>query len=137
MVSHEIRNPLSAILMSSEAISSTIDESVKTKSSPSGISLSDPDVCSLSEAASIIITCAQHQKRIVDDILTLSKLDASLLSVSAEKIDPVATIKHAISLHQQEFKSARVDGRIQIHDSYRQLGVDRVFLDPSRLLQVG
>ena len=36
------------------------------------------------EAAETIIYCAMHQKRIIDDILTLSRLDSNLLLVSPE-----------------------------------------------------
>jgi signal transduction histidine kinase len=82
------------------------------------------------------MTCANHQKRILDDILTMSKLDASLLIVSLCEVDPIATIQHALQLHQQEFKSAGVEGFVHIDHSYSVLDVQRVFLDPSRLLQV-
>jgi signal transduction histidine kinase len=136
MVSHEMRNPLSAILQSSDSITATIDEAVRSGSNNSGIRLDDADVCSVSESAATITTCAQHQKRIVDDILTLSKLDASLLVVSMDEVDPIATVKHALQLHQQEFKSAKVTGSVTIDSSYYKLHIQRVFLDPSRLLQV-
>lgn len=88
------------------------------------------------ESAATIATCAQHQKRILDDILTMSKLDASLLIVTPTEVDPIATIQHALQLHQQEFKSNGVEGLIHIHNTYYDLNVERVFLDPSRLLQV-
>jgi len=75
-------------------------------------------------------------QRIINDILTLSKLDARLLVVTPVETDPIETVRHALRLHQQEFQNADVENGILIESSYRSLGVDRVFVDPSRLLQV-
>lgn len=140
ITSHEMRNPLSAILQSADAIASMVEEASEKrwKGVTNGfkIELDQVSADSIADSASTIMACAQHQKRIVDDILTLSKLDASLLVVSPDEVDPVATVKHALQLHQQEFKTAGVEGSISIETSYRELHVDRVFLDPSRLLQV-
>lgn len=68
--------------------------------------------------------------------MTLSKLDARLLEVSPTEADPVETVKHALRLYQQECQNADVKSSIRVHQSYDSLGVDRVQLDPSRLLQV-
>lgn len=65
-----------------------------------------------------------------------SKLDSRLLVVSPTEVDPIETIRHSLKLHQQEFSNADVHSEIKVEDSYRALEVDRVFLDPSRLLQV-
>jgi signal transduction histidine kinase len=136
MTSHEMRNPLSAILQSADAITSVIDEASEGRPNGSRIELDAASAESIADSASTIMACAQHQKRIVDDILTLSKLDASLLVVSPDEIDPIATIKHALQLHQQEFKTAGVEGLVNIRSSYKDLHVEKVFLDPSRLLQI-
>lgn len=69
-------------------------------------------------------------------VLTSRQLDASLLVVSPDEVDPIATVKHALQLHQQELKTAGVEGLVNIDTSYKELQIDRVFLDPSRLLQV-
>jgi signal transduction histidine kinase len=136
MTSHEMRNPLSAILQSADNIASTIDEAINRRSQRSTLEFDAGSIESMSDSASTIMTCASHQKRILDDILTMSKLDASLLVVAPTEVDPIATVQHALQLHQQEFKSAGVDWFVSITNSYHDLQVERVFLDPSRLLQV-
>jgi C4-dicarboxylate-specific signal transduction histidine kinase len=68
--------------------------------------------------------------------LTLSKLDARLLEVTPTDVDPVETAKHALRLYQQECQNADVETAIRIDQSYTSLAVDRVYVDPSRLLQV-
>lgn len=75
-------------------------------------------------------------RRLTQDILTLSKLDARLLEVAPTEVDPVETVKHALRLYQQECQNADVDTAIRINQSYNALAIDRVLVDPSRLLQV-
>jgi signal transduction histidine kinase len=77
ITSHEMRNPLSAILQCADEIS-TILSDFRTSGSreiPSRLITDSID------AAQTIALCAQHQKRIVDDVLTLSKLDSAMLMV--------------------------------------------------------
>lgn len=136
MTSHEMRNPLSAILQCADGIKSTLEDALVDHQAGKPIVLDTPALESISESATTIMTCAQHQKRIVDDILTLSKLDASLLVVTPGEVDPIATIHHALQLHQQEFRNAKVESQVSIDPSYHELNIDKVFLDPSRLLQV-
>lgn len=45
------------------------------------------------DAAETIQLCAQHQKGIVDDILTISKLDSNLLVISPVPIQPVKIVQ--------------------------------------------
>lgn len=77
ITSHEMRNPLSAILQCADEISTILGD-FRT----SGAHEILPRVVSDSiDAAQTIALCAQHQKRIVDDVLTLSKLDSAMLMV--------------------------------------------------------
>lgn len=129
-----MRNPLSAIMQCADGISSTIREA---HSGESGVNKFDQSSAeSMLELAQTIVFCAQHQTRIVNDILTLSRLDSSLLTVSLIATDPVSTLTHALKLHQQELLSSKIDSIVCVEDSYRSHSVDRVLLDPSRLLQL-
>ena len=77
ITSHEMRNPLSAILQCADEISTLLGDfrSSGSESIDAGI------VADSIDAAQTIALCAQHQKRIVDDVLTLSKLDSAMLMV--------------------------------------------------------
>ncbi|KAK4494259.1 hypothetical protein PRZ48_014557 [Zasmidium cellare] len=137
MTSHELRNPLSAILQSADSIVSTLDAAGPGSNlRDEEISLSARTVEEIVDAAETIILCAQHQKRIVDDILTLSKLDASLLVISPEKVQPPMLVTKALKMYEAEIARAGIDAQLCIEPTYEQLGVDWVILDPSRLLQV-
>jgi PAS domain S-box-containing protein len=77
ITSHEMRNPLSAILQCADEISTILSE---FKSSGSDV-IDSSIIADSIDAAQTIALCAQHQKRIVDDVLTLSKLDSAMLMV--------------------------------------------------------
>jgi len=45
------------------------------------------------DAAETIQLCAQHQKSIVDDILTISKLDSNLVLITPVPVRPVKVLQ--------------------------------------------
>ena len=88
------------------------------------------------DATQTIAQCAQHMKRIVDDILTVSKLDSGLLIITPIDAQPETVTKHAVKMFESEAKNAGVELIHDVDESYRKLGVNWVSLDPTRLLQV-
>ena len=129
-----MRNPLSAILQSADEISTTMIEYREgTQRNPRTINdIIDGSI----DAAQTIALCAQHQKRIVDDILTLSKLDSALLLVTPVETQPEAVVRRALKMFEGELKTNDIQLEFCIEQSYRDIGIDWVKLDPSRLLQV-
>lgn len=75
MVSHEIRNPLSAVLHLAEEVKEVargvgdIHKDVKVQ------------IDDILDAADTILLCVSHQNTLVDDILSFSKLDSMMLSL--------------------------------------------------------
>ncbi len=134
ITSHEMRNPLSAILQCADEITTSLkDYRTQNPSSDQLIfDLMDNSV----DAAQTIALCAQHQKRIVDDILTLSKLDSALLLVTPCDVQPVTVVQRALKMFDGEVQTADIKLELKVDDSLRQLEVNWVRLDPSRLLQV-
>lgn len=88
------------------------------------------------DAAQTITLCAQHQKRIVDDVLTLSKLDSAMLLVTPTDSQPVTVVQRALKMFEGELQNADITLDLKLHDSFHQLNVNWVKLDPSRLLQI-
>ncbi|EHL03523.1 putative Autoinducer 2 sensor kinase/phosphatase luxQ [Glarea lozoyensis 74030] len=136
MTSHEMRNPLSAILQCSDEISTSLAayKAVRpeSRSEEQLLEILDDSI----DASQTIALCAQHQKRIVDDILTLSKLDSALLVVTPVDVYPVEVVQRALKMFEGELETNDISMRFQIEQSYLDLQVGRVKLDPSRLLQV-
>ncbi|CZT46920.1 related to sensory transduction histidine kinase [Rhynchosporium secalis] len=136
MTSHEMRNPLSAILQCSDEITSSLMEfRAAEEGSRSPLKLLETLENSI-DASQTIALCAQHQKRIVDDILTLSKLDSALLVVTPVAVQPVAVVQRALKMFEGELESNDIAMEFRMEKSYMDLGIDWVKLDPSRLLQV-
>jgi CheY-like chemotaxis protein len=129
-----MRNPLSAILQCADEIASSLsdyrDDASKGVAPPAELLESNID------AAQTIALCAQHQKRIVDDVLTLSKLDSALLLVTPVDVRPVAVVQRALKMFESELQTNDIEMKFEVLDSYREHGIDWVRLDPSRLLQV-
>ena len=83
-----------------------------------------------------LLTMPPRPRRIVDDILTISKLDSGLLAITPVDADPRSVASHAVKMFESEAKAAGVDMTLHVNQSYRYLKVDWVSLDPTRLLQV-
>ncbi|KAH8809098.1 M40J, histidine kinase-group XI protein [Xylogone sp. PMI_703] len=134
ITSHEMRNPLSAILQCAEGISTSLNENWSSQAAL------DPNLASslkfCIEAAETIQLCAQHQKSIVDDILTISKVDSNLLAITPVPMHPVAAIQRAMKIFTAEFQLNKIEHEFIVEDSYKELEVDMVMLDTSRLFQV-
>ncbi|RFU33268.1 hypothetical protein B7463_g3087, partial [Scytalidium lignicola] len=136
ITSHEMRNPLSAILLCSDEIVTSLTNlcavEVRSKLPEDTLTVVESGI----DAAQTIALCAQHQKRIVDDILSLSKLDSQLLLVTPVDCQPVSIVKRALKMFQAELETNDIDIELRLEKSFIDLGIDWVKLDPSRLLQV-
>jgi CheY-like chemotaxis protein len=80
--------------------------------------------------------CANHQKRIIDDVLTLSKLDSMLLSITPVAVKPTKLVDSIVNIFQAELKTNKISYNITPDKSFLALGIDHVYLDPSRVTQV-
>ncbi|KAK4987341.1 hypothetical protein LTR50_004676 [Elasticomyces elasticus] len=132
ITSHEMRNPLSAILQCADEISTLMTEYKKSRPDDLPTDL----VNSSLDAAQTIALCAQHQKRIVDDVLTLSKLDSAMLLVTPVDAQPLHVVQRALKMFEGELQNADIQMKFVVDDSFRKLDIDWVRFDPSRVLQV-
>ena len=131
--SHEMRNPLSAIVQCADGIITSHAAYLSLHTLPPGLhELLD----SARESADTIAQCAQHQTRIVDDILTMSKLDSGLLAITPVETQPLALASGVVKMYEGAAKAAGVEMSFLVEDSYRSIGVEYLLLDPTRLRQV-
>ena len=145
MTSHEMRNPLSAIFQCSDSIVSQLENTLKTSRGEGAVSDTNGGtvdnelfdaLMSCIEAAQTISFCAQHQKRIVDDVLLLSKMDANMIEVTAVDSNPKQLLERGLGIFASELRANDIRLQFRIEESYQQLGIEWVRLDPSRLLQI-
>jgi PAS domain S-box-containing protein len=154
MTSHEMRNPLSAIIHCADAVTATLTKvkELVTAKTPTLLFTTEmqpeqdePEdmyseeqelIDSCIENAEIIVTCAQHQKRIVDDILTMSKLDSQLLAITPITVDTIDVVQEALKMFEVEARRVDIDLGMIVDQSYHDLGMRYLEFDPSRLKQV-
>ncbi|KAF3009845.1 hypothetical protein E8E13_010470 [Curvularia kusanoi] len=129
ITSHEMRNPLSAILICSDDIRDTLTNH-EFDQADQGV------VADCIEAANNIALCVQHQKSIVDDILTVSKLDSNLLLITPVPAQPLAVVQRAMNMFRPEVQAKDIELTFHPDHSVEDLKIDWVLLDPSRLLQI-
>lgn len=136
VVSHEMRNPLSAIVHCADAITSGVEECLAQLQLAT---IPEPCLDVLHDnlqSAKIILQCANHQKRIIDDILTLSKLDSMLLSIAPVAVEPTKLIDSILSIFEAELKNNEISYNINPDTSLSKLRIDYLYFDPSRFTQV-
>ena len=131
LVSHELRNPLSAIFQLADSI---------INSSPmlEGANTTEADMVntikSNIENASTILMCAKHQKRIVDDVLTLSKLEYTMVSVSPRPIQLSILVTESLKMFEAELLENGI--KVKVNRDPEAGEIDRVICDESRVQQV-
>jgi signal transduction histidine kinase len=142
MTSHEMRNPLSAMVQCADIISSSLyDMSDIAHGDSFSLDFQDQKklkdlINNSQDAVETIQACATHQKRIVDDILTMSKLDSKLLIISPIVAQPSVLLQDTFKMFKDEANKAGVELKVFTEQSYSDLNVDWAILDPSRVLQV-
>lgn len=133
-VSHELRNPLSAIFQLADTIISSFPDNEAV-----GTPEDDPLCQALRnniESASTILMCAEHQKRIVDDVLTLSKLDYQMLDIAPRPNQLSQVFGHSISMFDADFAAYDIKVKTIVDPSIARHDVDWVMCDGSRVTQV-
>ncbi|KAK0712313.1 hypothetical protein B0T21DRAFT_376400 [Apiosordaria backusii] len=145
ITSHEMRNPLTAILQCADDILSALgagdNQYQGTEATYRGIgsagSVTPQTIQSCIDAAQTIALCVQHQKSIVDDILTISKLDSNLLLLTPVPCQPKLLLRRAVKMFEPELQAKKIEVSFDVRDSsLHGLGVEWVAMDPSRVLQV-
>lgn len=126
-----MRNPLSAILHSADEIVSTLTASIPHVDADMKNVLEEAI-----EAAHTINICVSHQQRLLDDILTLSRLDSDLLLVTPVPAQPIRLVRQTLRVFEAEAKNAAISLDFVEDASLQRLGVDWLLFDPSRVVQV-
>ncbi|RMZ71359.1 sensory transduction histidine kinase [Pyrenophora seminiperda CCB06] len=147
MTSHEIRNPLSAVMHCTESLAHSLSEMNLLLYTTNCRPTADGDKTDITkrlyelngnmvDAVETIMSCTMHQKRIIDDILSLSKLDSNLLEICPTVFQVSSFLTKVESTFKLEAAQAGV-ALVTIPDpSLSKLGVDYIEADPGRIMQV-
>lgn len=127
--SHELRNPLSAVLQSAEGILGLLN---RHKLGRSQIL----DVEQITDSAQTILLCVNHQRIIIEDILAVSKLDSNLMTVTPVPTDPRDLVWNGLKMFEAEFAGKGIYWEFRVLESYDLLDISWVNIDPSRTTQI-
>lgn len=97
-----IGNPLSAILQCADTVITSLGEHKNLHTTTSDNEQLQSAIEASVDAAQTILLCASHQKRVVDDILTMSKLDSTRLMITPVDVMPEALVQEAMKMFEQE-----------------------------------
>lgn len=129
MVSHEIRNPLSAVLHLAEEIK-------ETSKAMEGNGPRSDQIAEIIDAADTILVCVSHQSVLVDDILNFSKLDSAMMSLAPSVSQPKWVLSKQLKVFQAELKNNHIGFEYAMDASFKEAGVDWVVADLTRIKQV-
>ncbi|KAK9449330.1 uncharacterized protein V1518DRAFT_383134 [Limtongia smithiae] len=144
-ISHEMRNPLSAITQSIEVISDKISSAAtglrdvvaeNTPPTPQDMRCCLDDLQESQDTLDTIQLCASHMSLIISDTINLSKAESGLFPVNPVPCRPLDVVKQVVRMYEHELRSISAAHSIELGTSYRLIGVDTVKMDPHRVSQV-
>ncbi|KAI9089987.1 hypothetical protein DFS34DRAFT_379627 [Phlyctochytrium arcticum] len=94
------------------------------------------EVISDLDAVETIALCAQHQKKIADDVLHMSKISMKLLVLAQIDFQPHVEIAKVLRMFDTEARLKHVQVDLEVNSTYTATGVSWVKGDPTRLAQV-
>lgn len=133
IVSHEMRNPLSAIFQCADMIRLSVEDIKEKGFSKEAV---EEVLQSNVDNSAVIILCAQHQKRIVDDVLTLSKLEHMMLLISPHPTEPSVVVEGTMKMFEADLQAHEIKIAVHAEAGLRENSVDWVMCDASRVSQV-
>ena len=120
ITSHEIRNPLTVIMHCGDAVLESLTRLREDVREDKQRAMLDDVI----DSAEIIVSSALHQKAIVDDILTMSKLDSNLLAVTPVTVDPIEIVRSTLRMFEVQARQQHIQLRMTIDPSfYKELPV--------------
>ncbi|KAH7406739.1 hypothetical protein DE146DRAFT_607011 [Phaeosphaeria sp. MPI-PUGE-AT-0046c] len=130
---HEMRNPLSAIVQCADSIISTHRAfGASTDYQAMYRSILDSTI----DAAETIVQCSKHMKTIVDDVLTMSKLDSGLFVMTPVEVQLESIARDAVKMFDGEAKLHGITLEFHVEESCQKENIQSVSLDPTRVLQI-
>lgn len=129
--SHELRNPLGAIMQCAESIASSLRTNPPVAAAEM-LEMLRENV----DIAETILACTSHSKRIIDDVLLLSRLESQMLSITPVQTSIDHVMAETLRMFNPECKKSGILLKIEPHRSLVDYKVDSVMCDPSRLMQI-
>ncbi|KAK9762744.1 hypothetical protein K7432_011228 [Basidiobolus ranarum] len=139
MTCHELRNPLNGIYHNADFLHESLEKiqsDVRNESIIKVMNWLSTEIVNDLEAVATISLCAQHQKKIADDVLNMSKISMNLLVLAKTDFQPNAVVSNVLRMFETEVKLKCIDVDFIVAEGYSRMNVNWVKGDPTRLSQV-
>ncbi|KIO32179.1 hypothetical protein M407DRAFT_18751, partial [Tulasnella calospora MUT 4182] len=141
VTSHELRQPVSAILNCSQIVRTNLSTLVDAlrKSGAIPFVATEALLKQMEEdldALDSIYQCGLSQERIANDVLSLSRLQLDTLSIHAVDFQLVPELKRIISIFANELKMKKINLEIKVGRSVTVCNINRVSSDRTRFAQI-
>lgn len=147
MTSHEMRNPLSAMVQCADSALGAVSELsllIKSVTAPDDIFIPQlvtqtrliEEVDLAIDGLQTIVSCCAHQKCIIDDVLTLSKLDSNLVSITPVATEPSQVMHEVVKMFEMDAQNADVQLSTNVDKSLNMFNIKWLMFDPSRVKQI-
>ncbi|CAN9475438.1 unnamed protein product [Alternaria alternata] len=105
MTSHELRTVIQCADSVIASLQQLSGRQFARSKQPSDISKAEAEVQSCIESLLIIVSCSMHQKRVIDDVLTLSKfLILNLILITPMRVQPAVVVSDAVRMFEVELE---------------------------------
>jgi signal transduction histidine kinase len=88
------------------------------------------------DLARIVETCVNHQKYIIDSILTIGRLQSNMLSLTPSKARPRALCESAMDMFRAQLQTDKINTSVTAHPSLAANNIHEVHVDVSRTTQI-
>ncbi|KAG8934382.1 hypothetical protein FRC01_003339 [Tulasnella sp. 417] len=141
VTSHELRQPVSAILNCSQLVRTNLSNLADTlrKSGATPFVPTKPLLKQIEEdldALDSIYQCGLSQERIANDVLSLSRLQLDTLSIHTVDFQLVPELQRIISIFSNELKMKKINLDVKVGKSVTVLNIDRITSDRTRFAQI-
>ncbi|KAK9760514.1 hypothetical protein K7432_015375 [Basidiobolus ranarum] len=139
MTCHELRNPLNGIYHNADFLSESLEKVQRDLQRESGKKVMkwlNAEIKNDLDAVATISLCAQHQKKIADDVLNMSKINMNLLVLAEANLQPHAIVANILRMFETEVKLKCIDMDFKVAEGYSKININWVKGDPTRLSQV-
>ncbi|KAJ1305265.1 hypothetical protein OPQ81_000293 [Rhizoctonia solani] len=139
VTSHELRQPVSAILNSAQLIRSNLVDlrqalitNEEWMIEPRFLAALEDDIDSLDA----VMQCGLAQERIANDVLSLSRIQLQVLAIHPTEFLLPDEVQNIVSIFKNETKMKNIQLSVVLGESLTKYGVTTVFADKARFAQI-
>ncbi|CAE6471953.1 unnamed protein product [Rhizoctonia solani] len=139
VTSHELRQPVSAILNSAQLIRSNLVDLRQALVTNEGILIDPKLVAALEDdidSLDAVMQCGLAQERIANDVLSLSRIQLQVLAIHPTEFLLTDEVQNIASIFKNETKMKNIQLSVVLGESLSKYGVATVFADKARFAQI-